>query len=686
MGMLADIDLQQLDAVERYLAKGLEAWAAKEPQNLDEWAREHFYLSGESSYVEQQWTPWPFQSPILAVMSNDDVQAIDFKKSARVGYTKMLLASVAYNAEHRRRNQCVWQPTDDDAADFVKSEIDTMLRDVKAMHAVFPTYLARHKDNTLEQKKFIGSMLRVRGGKAAKNYRRFGVDTAYLDELSGFDQDVEKEGSPDKLAAKRLEGATFPKLICGSTPKTAGFCHITRRFDAADVRFRFHIECPQCSEWHPLTFGGKELPHGFKWEKGQPDTVFHMCPHCTYPLRQPEFLRLSEQGRMLSDDRSLYLAADGRFYDAATGEKSPAPRHIGIHVWTAYSPAVSWSQLVREYIEAAHKYKEGDDTVLKTFTNTTLGEAWEGDVERTDVEELMARAEDFPLRYMPRDCLLLLCAMDTQGYGVEAGVWGIGRGGQMWTIDHKVFHGNPALQQVWDEAEQFLRTAEYPHASGRPQRIYATAIDSGGHHADAVYAWAHKLKGLRVHAIKGVSGQERSIDNGNSRVSYRWNGKIEKQGPTLWMVSTNLAKDRFQARLDVLTPGPGYVHLSKECTPEWFKQLAGEVRNLRRLKGGTESRWTATRKRIEVKDCVTYCIWLEERLDLWSPRKARFWDQLEAAVQPDDDLFSAPANPPAAQEGSDSRETSTTRPAVPVANDSRETKPKRRRGTWADGY
>ena len=212
----------------------------------------------------------------------------------------------------------------------------------------------------------------------------------------------------------------------------------------------------------------------------------------------------------------------------------------------------------------------------------------------------------------------------------------------MWTIDHRGFFGNPAQMEVWTEAEAFLREQEYTHACGRAQRIYATAIDSGGHHADAVYAFAHKLKSLRVHAVKGSSGQERSIENGNSRVGYRFNGRIEKHGPVLWHVGTNLAKDRFQSRLDVAVPGPGYVHLSDQLSPEWFKQLAGEIRATRRMKGGSESRWTATRKRIEVKDCLTYEIWLEERLDLWGPKKAKWWDQLEEQVQPENDLFSIP--------------------------------------------
>lgn len=636
-----EIDPSQLAAVGRHLQRGLAAWAVQEPMTLDEWSRGNFYLSAESSYVEQAWTPWPFQRAIMACISDDDIHEVDFKKSARVGYTKMLLAAIGYFAEHKRRNQCIWQPTDDDAEDFVKSELDPMLRDVAAMRQVFPAYLARHKDNTLQQKKFIGSMLRVRGGKAAKNYRRISIDCGYLDELDAFDNDVEKEGDPPTLAGKRLEGATFPKFVCGSTPKLKGFSLIDQRFQLADERFTFQFPCPHCGSRHALTWGGKDEPGGFKWLERDADSVAHMCPHCAALITQGDYLAVAEQGVWVNDSGSMHLHADGRF-TRPDGAAVTAPRHVAFHVWTAYSPAVPWAQIVRDFMAAHEKMLEGDDTKMKAWVNTTRGEAWEGEIERTDADDLKSRGEAYPLKHMPRGCLALLCGMDTQDNRLEAAVWGIGPGGQMWAIDHRVFFGNPALPEVWAEAEEFLRTQEYSHASGIPQRIFATAIDSGGHHADAVYAFAHKLKALRVHAVKGASKAERSIDNGNTRVSYKWNGKIEKHGPTLWHVGTNLAKDRFQSRLEVTAPGPGYVHFSNELSDEWFKQLAGEVRAVRRMAGGTETRWTPNRKRIEVKDCVTYVIWLEERLDLLAPHRAKWWKELEARVQPADDLFAAP--------------------------------------------
>ena len=141
------------------VAKGLEALKTPEPLNLNEWAERHFYLSAESSQTEQRWVSYPPQRAILAMMGDDDIEEVDVRKSARVGYTKMLLASVAFDAQHKRRSQCLWQPTDDDSDEFCKSELDPMLRDVRIMRSVLPEFMAKSKSNTMNMKKFLGSIL-----------------------------------------------------------------------------------------------------------------------------------------------------------------------------------------------------------------------------------------------------------------------------------------------------------------------------------------------------------------------------------------------------------------------------------------------------------------------------------------------------------------------------------------------
>ena len=335
------LDDAQWAEIERHFIAGLAAFAVPPAMTLNEWAIEHFYLSTESSYVEQHWTPWSFQRAILAAFGNDDIVECNVRKSARVGYTKMVLAAIGYFAEHKRRNQALWQPTDEDAEDFVKSEVDTMLRDVKVMRKVLPTFLSRHRDNTLRQKRFIGSMLRIRGGKAAKNYRRFSVDVAILDELDGFDRDIEKEGDAPTLAIKRIEGATFPKFICGSTPKQRGFSQIDDRCALAEHRFTYQIPCPHCGKRHAITWGGKGEPHGFKWIESDPASVKHLCPHCACLIAQADYIRVEDQGLWINEDSTVVMHDDATF-TTIDGRHIPTPRHIAIDVWIAYSPMVAW--------------------------------------------------------------------------------------------------------------------------------------------------------------------------------------------------------------------------------------------------------------------------------------------------------------------------------------------------------
>ena len=627
------IDAIQLESIAHYFARGLTAFGAPVPQRLDQWSAENFYLSAESSYVEGYWQAWPFQTAILACMSNDDIREIDFIKSARVGYTKMLLAAIGYNAHHRRRNQAIWQPTDDDRDEFVKTELEPMLRDVPVMQEVFPSYLARHKDNTLQGKKFLGSMLHLRGGKAAKNYRRISVDNAYLDELDAFDNDVEKEGDPVTLAAKRIEGATFGKLICGSTPKTRGFSLIESRAQLADKFFRYHVPCPECGTFHPLTWGGKEESHGFKWQDNNPDTVRHLCPACGCLIDQGQYLSVWKGGR--------YQAECGTTLDQAgifrtpDGELAPPPRHIAFHIWTSYSPAASWPDIVREFLAANERLEHGDKSKLKAFRNTTLGETWEEDVERIDADELKEKAEPFPLEMVPMGGLMLLAGIDTQDNRLEVKVWAYGRGCESWSIDHRVFFGSPGDDDVWHDLEDYLFASDFIHASGAHLKIFAAAIDTGGHFTHSVYAWVARMHkaGRKVYAVKGSSTREKHIKNGAQKVDIDWRGRLHKRGLILWHVGTNLAKDLFHSRRQLSKFGPGYVHLSKNLSDETFRQLAGEVRTGRTTARGEESKWVPIRKRVEALDCTVYAIWLETHLDLARKGK-KFWDDLEAKVQP----------------------------------------------------
>lgn len=222
-----NISNSQVKGLQHSARSGLRSLYRPEPQTAVEWADENYYLPKESAYQEGRWETLPFQRAIMNAMGNDYIREVNVVKSARVGYSKMLLGVYAYFIQHKQRNSLIWLPTDGDAENFMKSHVEPTIRDIPSLLALAPWYGKKHRDNTLSMKRFSnGRGFWCLGGKAAKNYREKSVDVAGYDELAAFDDDIEKEGSPTFLGDKRIEGSVWPKSIRGSTPKIKGHARL----------------------------------------------------------------------------------------------------------------------------------------------------------------------------------------------------------------------------------------------------------------------------------------------------------------------------------------------------------------------------------------------------------------------------------------------------------------------------
>jgi len=630
-------------AVLKAFRAGLAPLKAEPPQRLADWAGENFYLSPEASHTRGEWAAWPFQIGILDWMGDDAIEELSVRKSKRTGYTKMLLAFMAYCAAHRRRKLALWQPTDDDRDSFVKSEIEPMLRDVRALGPVMPPRAAQ---DTIKLKTFLGSVWHLLGGKAARAYRRITVAVALIDELDGFDQMVEKSADPITLARGRLEGAPFPKLVAGSTPRLKGLSHIEHRSLQAQVRMRYLITCPHCDAEHPLMWGGKNVPHGFKWDTNRPETVRHVCPHCHGSITQADYLA-RWVGTWADQDEAYRYGAD-RIWRDATGQPCRAPRHVAAHIWAAYSPQRSWESIAREAIEAAAKFKAGDHGPMQGFVNETLGDVWELKGESADEHVLAKRAaadaQPYRCGTVPVGCLKLVAGLDVQDDRVEVVVWGFGLGEEMWCIDYQVLHFNLSVESEWAIVDRYLETrfTQAWHGGGMP--IDACTIDSGGHFTHQVYYWARKRAHKATHAGKGSSKAGQPIKGAFTLQDIHWNGQKLKNGARLYAVGTDTAKDLIFGRLQVTQPGPGYVHFPTDLPHTFYKGITGEMRVLVKTPTGEEHRWIKTYARNEPLDCTVYALHAAHCIGvhLWTPAA---WQRLLAAVQPPPDLFSpiAPA-------------------------------------------
>lgn len=580
------------------IQQGLDVLLRPRPITAVEHANEHFYMSSESSYVEGKWQTVPYQVAILNAMGNDEIDEVNWEKSARVGYTKLLACAISYFIEHKKRNVMAWQPDDGARDDFSKQHIDPMIRDVGVMREMFPWLGKKHKNNTIDCKVFTNQhQLHLKGGKASKNYREKSVDVVIYDELSKFDSDIEKEGAPTFLGDKRLEGAVFRKSIRGSTPGIKGFCQIEEAAAEASHYFRRLIPCPHCEEPQELKFGGRGLDYGLRWDNElsddkKPDSVHYLCPHCGAIFYYADYLDLDAKGFWKSDKGlTTYDGID--FYDA-DGNIAETPITVAFHTWSAYSHFSPWSRIVKDWLKAKRSKEK-----LKSFVNTTLGETWEEDIgEKLEPGILYARREHY-ISEVPVDNCILTAAIDTQDDRFEIDVVAWVAGEECYRVSYERLYGDLSRSEIWELLAKRLGR-QFVTPNGTLINIKISLIDSGGHYTDEVYQFSKRQGPRRVIPIKGHSVAGKPV--------AMFPRKRNEKGVYLTMIGTDTAKETVTDRLKIMEPGEGYMHwpVNDEFDEEYFKQLTNERRVIKIERGKRVIKWDAGGRRQEPFDTAVY--------------------------------------------------------------------------------
>ncbi|MGI2185732.1 phage terminase large subunit family protein [Shewanella oncorhynchi] len=603
------ISAAQIKNLKAAVSAGLRSFYRPPMLTCSQYADEHFYMSSESSYTEGKWESLPFQIGILNAMGNDQISTLNLMKSARVGYTKMLMANAAYKIEHKKRNVLIYQPRDGQAKTFMKKHVETAIRDIPVWRLLAPWMGRKHKDSTLEDKIFTnGKTLMVRGGTAAANYREISTDDVIYDELAGFDESIEHEGNATSLGDTRIELSMFPKSIRGSTPKVLGTCQIEKACSESPHYFRFNLPCPHCDELQDLKWGGPEEAFGIKWHKNakgehDPSTAYYLCEHCGCCIEnnQLDDMELHPSAIWICENTGIRTGDFLDFYDA-DGNDITTPPNISIHIWSAYNSLNSWAKLVTEFFKA-----KGDKEKLQTFVNTKLGQPWDNDNgERLEWEDLAKRREMYPSGKVPNWVVYLTAGIDTQDDRYEGRIWGWGAGKEAALIDRFILYGDPASQVLKDKVAERIAKS-YARADGVVLNIGVAGWDSGGHYTDDVYAMSKKLGLMRVIPLKGANVYGKPIAN--------FPRKRTAKGVYLTEVGTDNAKELLMSMLriapDVDVRKPGAIHFPLNeavCDDVELQQLTSERKVQVRDKGRVIYKWSAGKRRNEALDCFVYAL------------------------------------------------------------------------------
>ena len=589
---------------------------------VTEWADLYRMLPKKSSAEPGKYrsSRTPYVREIMDALSpSSRIQGIVVMKGTQLGFTELGNNWFGYVADVSPGPMMMIFPTSELAKDHSKQKLQPTIQETPRLKDKVKEHRTRDSGNTIQTKEFPGGILFLSGSNSGAFFRSKSIRFLFLDDIDGFEHDIGGEGDPADLARKRTDTyGNRKKIMEVSTPTVKGISRIERSFLESDQRF-YHVPCPHCGEYQRLLWGGPGADFGLKFtrdEHGKAVDVWHECAACHGQIDEHHKTDMLERGRWIPT--------------------YPERQKRGYQISSLYSPLgwVSWLQIVKEFLEAK-TFKER----LKVWTNTRLGEVFEEKGDQYDWVLLKNRCESYAILTVPEGGLFLTAGIDVQDNRLAVVIRAWGRGEESWLIFWGEIYGDPEQPQVWSDLDQLL-SRSFEHANGNVLHVVSAAIDSGGHHTQAVYNFARQ-RSPKVMAIKGSNSRGRPIVGHPNPVDVAWRGQKIAHGVQLWSIGTDTAKSTIHSRLKISDPGRGCFHFPFGIEDDYFIQLTSEKLVTRYVKGFPRLEWVLTGPRNEALDCEVYAYAAAIRAGITRTN----WDALEA-VQNKEIVENPPREPP----------------------------------------
>lgn len=642
-------------------------FAPSERMTAMTWARRRRVLhSGPLAGNGFDWDETPALKGIIAAYHEPGIEEIWVRKSAQIGFTQgVYMNLIGYHVELDPCPIGILFAKDGAGKRFMREKLEPMIRATPVLLERIPLE-ARSAANTQDYKRFPGGFIQLAGTRSAANVKSTDLQLVIVEEPDDTDKNVQGQGDSIALGRERYKSYPNGKMLVGGTPTIKGLSKIDAGMERTDKRMMF-IACPHCGHeqtlrWSQVTWKNDADIHHPIYGTHRPDTARYACEACGIDGQDAGFWT-DEQKRL-----AVIAASNGPDYGwRKTGLPS---RYAGFIVSELYSSFAGsrMAVLVQKFLEASHALKNGDDSLMKSFVNNTLGECWEIKGNSPEREELIERGEDYPEWTCPAGALIADCFVDVQRGGEQSGaarlhylVVGWGRGMEAWVIARGVVLGNPLESATWNALDTVLAAQPIRNLGGGTLPISLIGIDSGdGLTQEAVYGYvrAKQRQGRKVIATKGSNQRGKPIFSLPKAQDATHNDRAARWGLKLYQIGTETAKDTLLARLKLFEHnaegraiagrGDGRLHWPAAIGEEFVDQITSEVKVPN--KNGRLEYVVKAGARNEDLDCFVGCLHGAYKLRLHQYTESH-WQAVEIAVRQRDLLdgptLPAPATPPA---------------------------------------
>jgi len=570
-----------IDGRKLYIRAACQALELDPVTTVDEWADMKRVLNSGTSREAGQYrtSRTPYLREIMRVLSvtQTDVTDIVIMKATQIGGSEVANNFIGYIIDYAPGPILYMLPTVELAERHSRSRIVPMLEETPSLTAKMAKLRNRSGGNTVLSKSFVGGVLYMAGSNSGAAFRNVSIRYLVLDDIDGFEPDIDGEGNPVSLAERRTDTySSRKKILKVSTPTQKGASMIEKEFLMSDQRY-YHVPCPLCGTYQKLTFAMNDEDHGvmFTEDDGDITDVWYVCCHCHERFAEHHKNKMLAMGKWVPT--------------------FPNRKRRGYHITGLLSPLgfVSWKQIAQEYVIA-----KSDAMAMKVWVNTRLGQPFEVAGEQPEWENLRARCEPYQPMNPPAGVAFITLGVDVQENRIVVVVRGWGKGEESWLIWYGEIFGEWEYQL--DELINYNFTR-----NGESIPVVGIAIDSG-FKTQQVYAFCRQRSG-RVFAVKGERARNKPVLGKPSEVDLNWKGRRIPKGVKLWAIGTDVGKSTFYSRLKSnTTKGPCCYHWYIGLPDEYFLQITAEKIETHIRNGYPVLEWVKTRDRNDALDAEIY--------------------------------------------------------------------------------
>jgi phage terminase large subunit GpA-like protein len=396
------------------------------------------------------------------------------------------------------------------------------------------------------------------------------IKNVFADEIDNCDQQAGRLGNTLLLAQERT--TTFKgrsKVVLPSTP-TIPEASAWRSWKESDRR-HYYVPCPKCGTYQILRFAQIKVDHGERDSNKiiLNDLAYYECEHCEARLKYNKHQRPLKRRSIVK--RAMFDHPN-RWAPGLIGDK-PLNRIAGFHIWSAYSPWRTWSQILGKWFDVCSLTSEEK----RVFKNSWLGEPWEDVVTQASSERMAEKAAiGLPRRQIPKDAGMITIGVDVQADRIYwvARAWGPHC--ESWLIDHgtslTLDQEKRSVLRLLDELYLML-WHDRPFKRGGGYAFDYMFVDSGYRTRD-IYRWCRNHPGTAP--CKGESRLTPVLVRKSAGSPKDKSAMITDEARELWLVNADQAKETLYSWSNQRGSGPNRFHLHNETDEEWIHQFTAE--------------------------------------------------------------------------------------------------------------